>query len=175
MKKILTIMCLMLATLTFGQTPKSNLFESNPLIKITDTSYVSEKPISSIKPYVSVGLSMSNTSDFRNGSFFGVESGVYKENVSLGVVLGRGSVRGAFKNGDVITNYFYEPKITVSFPLGKLYGTAIFGAGGYFGTSNTFIEYGGGVYYQVGKVAYGVLYSNWDGIDYITPNITYNF
>ena len=168
-------MCLMLATVTFGQKAKSKLLNSHLSSKTSDTSYVLEKPTSPITPYVSGSLSMSNTSDFRNGSYFSLETGVCKDNVALGVVLGRGYLSGAFKNGDKSSNYFYETKASGSFPLGKLNGVLFFGVGGYFNTSHTFIEYGTGFYYQINHLSYGVSYSNWDGVNYVTPNITYNF
>jgi hypothetical protein len=161
MKKILTILSLLVATSMFGQ----------------DTmTYVNQKKVKTpITPYVSVGLSMSNMDNFRNGTYFGLESGVCIDNLSLGVVLGRGSVSGAFKSGDKSSNYFYEAKSSGSFPLGKLNGVVFFGVGGYFNTSHMFIEYGTGFYYQSGHVSYGVSYSNWDNVNYVTPNVTYNF
>lgn len=177
MKKILTFILLLSVTLSFGQSSnsKSRLLLNHLSSKTVDTSYVKEKTKSPITAYASVGLSMSNTSNFRAGSYFNLEGGVCKENLCLGVVVGRGNITGMFKNTDAINNYYYEPKVTVTFPLGKLTGTAIFGVGGYFGTSHTLIEYGSGVYYQIDNISYGLLYSNWDGVDYITPNITYNF
>ena len=45
-------------------------------------------------------------------------------------------------------------------------------------TSNTkhnFIEYGGGISYTLGSFSYGITGSNWDGITYVTPSITFNF
>lgn len=176
MKKFLTVICVLIATVSFAQKSKGKVLATAVSSKTSDTTeYVRVKPPVIYTPYVSVGLSMSNMDNFRNGSYFSLETGVCRDNVALGVVIGRGNITGMFKNGDAISNYYYEPKATVTFPLGKLTGTAIFGIGGYFGSSHMLIEYGSGVYYQIGKVAYGMLYSNWDGVDYITPNITYNF
>ena len=60
-------------------------------------------------------------------------------------------------------------------PLGDLSGSVIFGYGGYFNSSRNFIEYGAGISYKVKHISYGVMVSNWDGVTYVTPNITYNF
>jgi hypothetical protein len=88
-----------------------------------------------------------------------------------------------YKNGDKIYtsdsigNYYWEVKVVPSFPLGAVNANIIFGAGSYFNNQvgNGFIEYGSGISYSVGKITYGVCYTNWDGIDYITPNVTIGF
>jgi len=78
---------------------------------------------------------------------------------------------------DKLSNYYWEVKATPTFPLGVVNASIIFGAGTYFNNEvgNGFIEYGSGISYTVGKFTYGVCYTNWDGIDYITPNISYTF
>lgn len=128
----------------------------------------------SLNKYVSWGVSMSNNSDFNSGSYSSLEFGVLYNDVAFGLVLGRGSLNGIFKNDD-IRNYFYEVKVAPSFPIGKVYGNIILGVGSYIDTKRNFIEYGLGVSYTHKKIGYGVSFSNWDGIDYVTPSITYNF
>ncbi len=128
----------------------------------------------SLNKYVSWGVSMSNNSDFNSGSYSSLEFGVLYNDVAFGLVLGRGSLNGIFKNDD-IRNYFYEVKVAPSFPIGKVYGNIILGVGSYIDTKHNFIEYGLGVSYTHKKIGYGVSFSNWDGVDYVTPSITYNF
>lgn len=128
-----------------------------------------------ITGYVSYGVSMTNTSDYRTSSYTGLEGGICYSNLSLGGIFGRGSLRGLGSSTDNINQYFYEVKATGSVPVGSLTGSVFMGYGGYFGTSHTFIEYGVGMGYSVNKFTYGLSCSNWDGITYITPNITFNF
>lgn len=124
--------------------------------------------------YVSWGVSLSNNSDFNTGSYSSLEFGVVCHDVAFGLALGRGSLDGIFKN-DNIRNYFYEVKVVPSFPIGKVYGNIIMGVGSYIDTKHNFIEYGLGVSYTHNKIGYGVSYTNWDGVDYVTPSISYNF
>ena len=159
MKNLLTIIGLFLATMSFAQTTDS-------------TSCCKKTPITG---YVSYGVSMTNGSDFKTSSYSGIEGGIMKGNLGLGVVFGRGSLAGAFDKTDNIHNYFWEAKMTGSFPIGNVSGTILMGYGGYIDTKHSFIEYGVGISYSVGKFAYGATYSNWDGVNYVTPGITYNF
>lgn len=146
-------------------------------------------------PYVSFGVSMTNTdealkdsviqqngdttlqqsSDFKNKNYMGIEVGVCYENLGLGLVLGRSFLQGTFASDDHINNYFAEVKSTVTQPVGNVNVTALFGYGCYLGTTRNFIEYGVGMSYSVNKFAYGMTYSNWDDNNYVTPSITYNF
>lgn len=77
---------------------------------------------------------------------------------------------------DNLSKYYWEVKATPSFPLGVVNASIIFGAGSYFSNDkgNTFIEYGSGISYTKGKFTYGVCYTNWDGVDYITPNVSFS-
>jgi hypothetical protein len=163
MKKILTIVCLLMASVTFGQ----NFKKSSP--------YVKEKKESPIDAYVSYGLSLTNSSDFRTSSYTGLETGIMYKNLGAGVIFGRGSLKGLGQKSDNLGQYFYEVKTSASMPLGDLSGSVIFGYGGYFNSSRNFIEYGAGISYKVKHISYGVMVSNWDGVTYVTPNITYNF
>jgi hypothetical protein len=96
--------------------------------------------------------------------------------LSYGLVLGRGNLIGLAQSGDVLSNYFYEVKVSPSFPIGIVNANIILGVGSYFITSNAmFIEYGIGVSKSYGNLTYGVSYMNWDDINYITPSISYGF
>ena len=128
-----------------------------------------------LNKYVSWGVSMSNNSDFNTGSYSSLEFGVVYNDVAAGLVFGRGSLQGVFDKTDNIRNYFYELKVSPSFPIGKVYGNIILGVGGYIDTKHNFIEYGLGVSYTHKKIGYGVSFTNWDGVDYVTPSITFNF
>jgi hypothetical protein len=128
-----------------------------------------------LNKYISWGVSMSNNSDFNTGSYSSLEFGVIYNDVAAGLVLGRGNLQGVFSKTDNIRNYFYELKVSPSFPIGKVYGNIILGVGGYIDTKHNFIEYGLGVSYTHKKIGYGISFSNWDGVDYVTPSITFNF
>jgi len=128
-----------------------------------------------INKYVSWGLSLSNNTNFNTGSYSSLEFGVIYNDVAAAIVLGRGSLDGVFRSNDVLSNYFYELKVVPSFPIGKLYGNVILGVGSYVDTKHNFIEYGFGVSYTHKRIGYGVSISNWDGIDYLTPSVSYNF
>ena len=132
-------------------------------------------------PYVSFGVSMTNSNEtadstrFSVRNYMGIEGGVCYGNLGLGLVLGRSFLQGTFASDDHINNYFTEVKTTVTQPVGNVNVTALFGYGNYIGTKRNFIEYGVGMSYSVNKFAYGMSYSNWDGVNFVTPNITYNF
>lgn len=132
-------------------------------------------------PYVSFGVSMTNSNDadsttrFSVRNYMGLEGGVCYGNLGLGLVLGRSFLQGTFASDDHINNYFTEVKTTVTQAVGNVNVTALFGYGNYLGTKRNFIEYGVGMSYSVNKFAYGMSYSNWDGTNFVTPNITYNF
>lgn len=172
MKKVLLVLVMSLTTvLGFAQKHSTG-------VKQSDTTVV----VGTFKPYVSVGLSLSSNEDFKAGTYPSVEVGMTKGNLSLGLVLGRqnlyfsneAQINHGYSTRE-IQNLYYEPKITGSLPVGSLTGTLIFGWGGYFDTKHTFIEYGSGLGYTVKNVTYGITYSNFDKVDYITPSITYTF
>lgn len=141
----------------------------------TAVSAQSDSTKSKISAYASYSVSLSNGNDFKTASFSSIEGGIMKENVGLGLIFCRGNLNGVGKEGDNITNYFYEAKISSSFPMGVLSGSVMFGYGGYINTKHNFIEYGGGICYTKGMLGYGVMASNWDGTMYVTPSITVNF
>lgn len=128
-----------------------------------------------ITGYLSYGVSMTNTNDYRTSSYTGLEGGICYSNLSLGAMLGRSSIKALGTKNDNINQYFYEITASVSKPIGDLSGSLFVGYGGYFNTSHMFIEYGVEMDYVINKFSYGVSCSNWDGITYITPSITFNF
>jgi hypothetical protein len=154
MKKIIFIISVLINTITFAQCDT-----------IKDC----------LSPYISYGLSVTNGDDFKNDSYTSLEGGVMCDNFGIGLALGRGSLDGMWSNSDKIKHYYYEIRMYASYPMGLLTGSFILGYGGYFNISHNFIEYGFGVSRSMGKVSYGVCYSNWDGTHYLTPNVTYNF
>lgn len=156
MKKLLTIILAVVTLTTFAQ-------------KKDSTAKVA------IYKYLSVGVSTTNSNDFKASSYPSLEGGIVRDNLGLGVVFGRGSLKGLGKPTDSFDNYYYEVKASGYYPLGSLSGVFILGYGGYFNTSHNFIEYGVGMSYSINKFSYGATYSNWDGQNYVTPSITFNF
>lgn len=147
-------------------------------LTVTAQEQTTTPTTSSYTPYVSVGLSMSNSNgvSFNESSYPSVELGVTRNNVSVGVVLGRGQLRGIGEDTDVLSEYFYEFKVSPSFNLGTVSGNVILGVGSYFDTSNAmFIEYGLGVSKSYGNLGVGLSYTNWNGTDYVTPSLTFSF
>ncbi len=139
-----------------------------------DSTIVSDTVVNDFVPYIGGGISLSSGSDFYVNSYASIEFGMNKSNFGMAMVIGRGNLSG-INSTDNIRNYYYEGKVMGYMPMGKVISSVMFGYGGYFDTPHMFIEYGMGISYTRGKISYGVLYSNWDGIDYITPNISYNF
>jgi len=127
-----------------------------------------------LSKYVCVGLSITNTqgASFDTTSYPSLEFGVCKDNVSLGLAVGRGNLRGLGKSTDVISNYYGELRLVPSFDLGMVNGSVILGVGSYYAHNTTFVEYGVGLSKTYGDLTFGVSYSNWDGGDYITPSIS---
>jgi len=143
--------------------------------------------------YISVGLSINPTTNdsFEYSSYPSVEVGITRNDVSYGVVFGRGSLKGLGESQDNFTNYFYEFKMSPSVSLGFVNANLILGVGGYINgggqntgpdvdvedidTNSSFIEYGFGFSKSYGNVSYGLSYSNWDGTNYVTPSVSYAF
>ena len=161
MKKRILVLALLISALSFGQKKQS-------IITTTSTEVVLEK----FKPYVSAGISFSNCDDFSDGTYVSVEGGVTKGNLSLGLNVGS---RNLNFEDHTIKDYYYEPKVYASYPIGNLTGTLLFGWGKYVDTPKSFIEYGGGIAYPIGNISYGVGYSNFDGVDFISPSVSYTF
>jgi hypothetical protein len=144
------------------------------LFLVASTASWTQCTENALNKYVSWGISMSNNSKFNTGSYSSLEFGVIYNDVGVGLVIGRGNLESIFKNDD-IRNYFYELKVSPSFPMGKVYGNIILGVGSYIDTRHNFIEYGFGTSYTYKKLSYGVSASNWDGCWYVAPSISYNF
>ncbi len=125
--------------------------------------------------YLSFGTSITNGNDFKTTSYPSIEGGIMAKNLGLGLVIGRGNFHQLGAKTDKIENYYYEAKATASYPIGILNANIVLGYGQYFNTKHNFIEYGAGFSYCEGIMGYGVTYSNWDGVNYITPSITFNF
>jgi hypothetical protein len=126
--------------------------------------------------YVSFGLSVSNFNEtFSDNSYPSIEVGVTRNDVSYGLVFGRASLRGLGESNDTLSNYFYEVKVTPSVSLGYLNANLILGVGGYINQNRSFVEYGGGLSKTFGNTTYGLSYTNWDGVDYLTPSVSFSF
>ena len=133
---------------------------------------------SKIGYYGAVGLSIGNSegSDFQSTSYPSIEGGITKDNITLGLAVGRSSLAdfGTELKGSNIENYWYEVKTTVSQPIGKTNGYLVFGLGNYINTSQVFIEYGVGVSYMPKKLGYFIQASNWDGLWYNSVGVSFN-
>ena len=127
-----------------------------------------------VTKYVSVGLSMTNGDEFVSNAFNSIDFGVTKHDISMGVSLGRGNLKGMFRESDDLKNYYYEFKVSPSFPLGYISLNLLLGVGGYFKTPTSFIEYGFGFSHSYKSFSYGCSFSNWDGLNYVSPSITFN-
>jgi hypothetical protein len=182
MKNLYLATILLFSVMTFGQ-KRHGVVHTNGISVSVDTTAAKTSKWSK---YVGVDVSISNGNSYENNAnsytfqesaYPSVEFGFSRENLSLSGVIGRGNFKGMGSHSDAIGNYYWELKATPTFPLGIVNASLIFGAGTYFNNQvgNGFIEYGSGISYTVGKYTYGVSYTNWDGIDYITPNISYVF
>jgi hypothetical protein len=181
MKNLILGAILLFSVMTFGQKRHGLVHTNGASVTADSTATTSTK----WNKYVAVGISISNgnTYDtntnaytFQESAYPSVEFGFSRENLSLSGVIGRGNFQGLGSHADGIGNYYWEVKATPTFPLGVVNASLIFGAGTYFNNQvgNGFIEYGSGISYTVGKFTYGVCYTNWDGIDYITPNVSFS-
>lgn len=187
MKKIILMFTLLLSATMFAQEVETPKVDS---------------PKSLVSYYASVGLSITNLqtkdadgntveSDFTDAAYPSVEFGVTKGSLSLGVIVGRGSLN--FKDANKleeylsenpnttkrnikeIQRYYYELKAAVSQPVGNASVYALFGVGNYVDQNHIFIEYGAGIGYAPSKLGCFVQASNWDGIWYVTPGLSYTF
>lgn len=153
-------------------------------LTVTAQAQTQETNKSKTTYYVSAGLSMSTfDSEFAKGAFPSLEVGFTRNDVSYGLAVGRAALKGFANSEDVLQNYFYELKVTPSVSLGYLNANLILGVGGYVNgggksdtdSNSTFVEYGAGLSKTFGDVTYGLSYSNWDGVDYVTPSVSYSF
>lgn len=181
MKKVILLAILLVSTANFAQKKRSpnavavktNTVDSTSVVKTEWKNYIA----------VSVSMSSGNTYDtnenkytFAESAYPSVEVGFSKGNVMGGLAIGRGNFKGMGSNEDGIGNYYAEIRITPSFPLGIIDANVVFGAGTYLVSSKgVFVEYGSGISYTKGNYTYGIGYSNWDGVDYISPSLSYSF
>jgi hypothetical protein len=131
--------------------------------------------------YVSASLSLANANGqtFSQSTYASVEYGIVRKSVMYGLAVGRGQLNGDVMSnttGENFRNYFWQVRVQPTFSLGSVTGSVILGAGSYFATSDAgFIEYGLGVSKSYGDLSYGLSYSNWNGVDYVTPSVSYAF
>mgnify|MGYP001079206286 CR=1 FL=1 len=128
--------------------------------------------------YVAGGLSIGNSgaNTFAATSYPSLEFGFMKGNWALGLVAGRGS--NDFSAKDDIANYWWSVKNAAYFPIGNsdMDFYALFAVGNYMSTKQVFIEYGGGFSYMpTDHLGLFIQASNWDGLFYITPGLSYSF
>jgi hypothetical protein len=181
MKKVILLAILLVSTANFAQKKRS----PNAVAVKTNTADSTSVKKTSFNKYIALSVSMSsgNTYDtnenkytFSESAYPSVEFGVSKGNIMTGLAIGRGNFKGLGSDEDAIGNYYAEIRITPSFPLGIIDANVVFGAGSYLvSTKGTFIEYGSGISYTHGDYTYGIGYSNWDGVDYISPSLSYTF
>ncbi len=159
MKKILVLLTLMISAFVSAQTIES-------------------KEESKIGYYGALGLSIGNSSDsdFQHTSYPSIEAGITKDNVTLGLAVGRSNLAdfGKELKGSNINNYWYEAKGTASTPIGITNGYIVLGVGNYINTDTVFIEYGAGINYTLKKITYFVQASNWDRVWYNSVGVSFN-
>ena len=150
------------------------------LIGLTVSEQAQEKSTSKSTHYLSVGYSIGNHQNdkqFSETSYPSIEYGFTRSDLSLGLAVGRGQTFGLAQAGDKLDQYYYEGRATQSFPFTKcVSGNVALGLGSYFATNNAvFVEYGFGLTRTCGSVTYGLSYSNWDKVDYVTPSVSFSF
>jgi hypothetical protein len=112
-----------------------------------------------------------------------IEFGHVIDDVQYSLVFGRGDFDKIFSHKDMIKDYFVEYKIVPTTSIWKLTFGGIVGAGTYLGHSDKsnnkrqpfFGEIGSVVTYNIKPFGVSVSFTNWDGVNYLTPSITYNY
>jgi hypothetical protein len=150
------------------------------LVGLTVSAQAQEKSTSKSTHYLSIGYSIGNHQDgkhFDETSYPSIEYGVTRSDLSLGIAIGRGQTCGLAQAGDKLNDYYYEGRATQAFPITKsVSGNVVFGIGSYFKTDDkVFVEYGFGLTKSYGKITYGLSYSNWDSVNYVTPSVSLSF
>ena len=160
---------------------KKLFFTLIALIALTVTAQAQETKNEKTN-YVSASLSLANSVEgqsFNETTYASVEYGIVRKGVAYGLAVGRGQLNGDVTSnatGQDFRNYFWEVRVQPTFPLGSVTGSVILGAGSYFATSDAgFIEYGVGVSKSYGDLSYGLSYSNWNGVNYVTPSVSLAF
>lgn len=150
------------------------------LVGLTVSAQAQEKSAKTSTHYLSIGYSIGNHQDgkhFDETSYPSIEYGVTRDNLSLGLAIGRGQTCGLAQAGDKLDQYYFEGRATQSFPFTKcISGNVALGVGSYFATNDAvFVEYGFGLTRTCGSITYGLSYSNWDKVDYVTPSVSFSF
>lgn len=129
----------------------------------------------SVSWYASASLSMSSGDRLALVSYPSVEVGRTCGITTLALNFGRRNLAKP-EGEETSQNYYYEPKIAVSVPLGRLQTYLLFGAGGYFNTEHYLIEYGTGITWPLGaKHSLSVQVSNFDATDYVSVGVSQAF
>lgn len=139
-----------------------------------DSTKTDITPLKSYTTYVTASLSMHGGANFQETSYPALEVGITQRNISYGFVFGRGNLVNMFEN-DRMENYFWELKFSPSYRLGDITGSLVAGGGAYFDSTHYFAELGVGLGYSVGDFTYGLTFSNWDTVNYVTPSVSYTF
>lgn len=125
---------------------------------------------------VSIRVSTTNTNDVLKDFYPSLELGRTFGFTSASLVIGRNNL-----NFDENQPYFYELKfsqsyaLTQSYPLRDINIFVLLGGGKFFTNKDYFIEYGFGLSRTVSNYTVALSYSNWNGVNYITPSVGYNF
>lgn len=146
------------------------LFITFALLLVSTLGFSQEESKPNYNYYLSAGLSVTNSDSFEDSSYASVELGVMRDNVSLGAILGRNNLTNI--GTENFNNYWYEVKLGVYQPVGKVDAYGILGIGAYIDGSSTFLEYGLGVSKQIGALGYFAQVSNWDTVNYISLGVS---
>jgi hypothetical protein len=129
---------------------------------------------------VSTSIPVSNSAK----AYPSIEFGHTTNDVSYSLVFGRGDFKNMFSSSkDQLKDYYVEYKITPSTNIGNLSLGFIVGAGSYLGSSTKsnslhqpfFGEIGGVVSYKISNCYAGVSFTNWDGVNFISPSLSYYY
>ena len=140
-----------------------------------DLTHAQNSDISEPSIYVAKGLSISNTDTytFAERSYPSAEIGLNFGDLSLALVTGRSD--NDFKGEESISDYWWEIKTALMFPVGSFDAYGVLGIGNYVSTDQIFIEYGVGFSKSWDQFSWFAQVSNWDNLWYITPGFAYSF
>ena len=99
----------------------------------------------------------------------GISQGAF----SLGFVTGRSD--NDYSSTEALSNYWWEIKTALSIPVESFSVYGLLGVGNYLSTEQVFIEYGIGFSRSWDQLSAFAQVSNWDGLWYITPGVSYTF
>lgn len=127
--------------------------------------------------YVATGISIPNTADedFTVSAYPSAELGVVNGDLTVAAVLGRNNLSNS-QNVEGLDNFWYELKTAYSIPIVEGFdGYGVIGLGRYFDGSSTFLEYGVGVSKSFEDLGVFLQVSNWDGVTFVTPGVSWSF